>query len=110
MAATLEPRQNVRAMLRQRSFPWRSSLRVLVAQRGAISHLHLSEQPPHSIALPDAGQIEVQIRAAGLNFKDVLNVLNELPSRFLTPIGDDCAGLITAVGTGVRRTLRRMGA
>src|SRR5690606_35031186 len=39
-------------------------------------------------------------RAAGMNFRDVLNVLGMYPGD-PGPIGNECAGVISAVGEGV---------
>ncbi len=52
---------------------------------------------------PGPGQVEVQVSAACLNFRDVMNALGMLPTddgpRPL--LGSDCAGTVTAVGAGV---------
>ena len=72
----------------RRSFPWRRPLRVHVAWRGAISGMVLCEQPAFGSALAH-NEVELQVQAVGLNFKDVLNVLGQLPSRFPTPPGDE---------------------
>lgn len=49
---------------------------------------------------PGAGEVEIETVAWGLNFKDVLNVLNLYPGN-PGPLGGECAGRITAVGEGV---------
>lgn len=41
------------------------------------------------------------VRAVGLNFRDVLNVLGMYPGDPGAP-GNDCAGVIAAVGPGVQ--------
>lgn len=90
---------------RRRSFPWRRPMRAQVARRGAISGMVLCEQPAFTTTLA-RGEVEMQVRATGLNFKDVLNVLGELPTRHLTPPGADCAGIVASVGElghGVQR-------
>lgn len=59
---------------------------------------------------PEAGEIEIQVRASGVNFRDVLNALGMLkpvleqmgfthPRQI--PFGGECAGIVTAVGPGV---------
>ncbi len=50
---------------------------------------------------PAPGSVEIQVEAAGLNFRDVLGVLGmvSLPTGAL---GGECAGVITAVGEGVQ--------
>ena len=51
------------------------------------------EQPQHN-------QIEIKVKAMGLNFRDVMIALNLYPddSQFL---GLECAGVVTAIGEGV---------
>ena len=44
---------------------------------------------------------QVTIRAIGLNFRDVLNVLGMYPGDPGAP-GGDCAGVIAAVGPGMQ--------
>ncbi len=66
-------------------------------ERGAIDNLRLAETkvPP-----PTAGQVQIRVEAAGLNFRDVLNVLGLYPGD---PglIGGDLSGIVTEVGAGV---------
>ncbi len=59
---------------------------------------------------PDAGQVEIEVHSAGLNFRDVLRALGMLQeyerplgitSADLAPFGFECAGVVTAVGPGV---------
>ena len=91
---------------RHRSFPWRKPRRVVIMTRGAISNVVLGEQYVfRSAMLPD--EIEMQVLAVGLNFKDVLNVLGELPAQFLTSPGDDCAGILTTAGASAGISKRR---
>ncbi len=49
---------------------------------------------------PGPGEVEIAVRAAGLNFKDVLNALDMYPGE-AGPLGSECAGTIAAVGAGV---------
>jgi len=66
-------------------------------ERGAIDNLRLIEAdvPP-----PDEGYVQVRVEAAGLNFRDVLNVLGLYPGD-PGPIGGDFAGTVTQLGEGV---------
>ena len=66
-------------------------------ERGAIDNLRLTETdvPP-----PDEGYVQVRVEAAGLNFRDVLNVLGLYPGD-PGPIGGDFAGVVTQLGSGV---------
>ncbi len=54
---------------------------------------------------PEAGQVEIEIRAAGLNFSDVLKAMGLYPGirDEIVPLGIECSGVVTAVGKGVRR-------
>lgn len=44
------------------------------------------------------GFVEIQICYSGLNFKDIMIVMGEVPG---TQIGVECSGIVTAVGAGV---------
>ncbi|UQA57020.1 type I polyketide synthase [Polyangium aurulentum] len=54
---------------------------------------------------PGRGEIEIQVRAAGLNFLDVLLALgvipDDAPERSDLRLGGECAGTIVAMGEGV---------
>ena len=68
-----------------------------VSQRGTLENLAwqplLRREPAH-------GEIELEVVASGLNFKDVLNTLGMYPGE-AGPLGGECAGIITRVGPGV---------
>jgi polyketide synthase 12/myxalamid-type polyketide synthase MxaB len=49
---------------------------------------------------PGHGEVEIEVRAIGLNFKDVLSALSLYPGD-PGPLGSECAGVVTAVGGGV---------
>jgi acyl transferase domain-containing protein/acyl carrier protein len=68
-----------------------------IQQRGLIENLELAAAPRIQ---PGAGQVEIEVHATGLNFRDVLNVLDMYPGD-PGPLGSDCVGRITAVGEGV---------
>ncbi|KLO40205.1 polyketide synthase [Mycobacterium nebraskense] len=94
-------------LLASRLLPWARSGHLAVprstdyvlapTERGAIDNLRLTEAevPP-----PDEGYVQVRVEAAGLNFRDVLNVLGLYPGD-PGPIGGDFAGVVTQVGGGV---------
>ncbi len=65
--------------------------------RGAISNLVPLPYAPRKLP---AGMVELAVRAVGLNFRDVLNVLGMYPGD-PGPPGADCAGVVIAVGAGV---------
>ena len=94
-------------LLASRLLPWARSGHLTVprsgdyvlapTERGAIDNLRLTEAevPP-----PDEGYVQVRVEAAGLNFRDVLNVLGLYPGD-PGPIGGDFAGIVTQLGDGV---------
>jgi acyl transferase domain-containing protein len=94
-------------LLASRLLPWARSGHLTVprstdyvlapTERGAIDNLRLTEAdvPP-----PGEGYVQVLVEAAGLNFRDVLNVLGLYPGD-PGPIGGDFAGIVTQLGSGV---------
>lgn len=52
---------------------------------------------------PGPGEVEIQVRAVGMNFRDVMIAMDLLPPVFEGPldVGFECAGVITVVGEGV---------
>ena len=94
-------------LLASRLLPWARSGHLAVpragdyvlapTERGAIDNLRLSEV---EVAPPADGYVQVRVEAAGLNFRDVLNVLGLYPGD-PGPIGGDFAGIVTQVGAGV---------
>ncbi len=70
---------------------------LVIAERGVIDNLSFA---PLARRQPGPGEVEIRVRAAGLNFKDVLNVMGMYPGD-AGALGGECAGEITAVGAGV---------
>ena len=66
-------------------------------ERGAIDNLRLTQT---EVAPPAANEVQVRMEAAGLNFRDVLNVLGLYPGD-PGPIGGDLCGIVTEVGSEV---------
>jgi acyl transferase domain-containing protein/acyl carrier protein len=93
--------------LASRLMPWARSGHLAIprgadyllapTERGAIDNLRLTEL---DVQPPAAGQVQVRMEAAGLNFRDVLNVLGLYPGD---PglIGGDFAGIVTELGPDV---------
>jgi NADPH:quinone reductase-like Zn-dependent oxidoreductase len=65
--------------------------------RGALTNL---AAVPVDAARPGPGEVIVTVRAVGINFRDVLNVLGMYPGD-PGPPGADSAGVVLAVGAGV---------
>jgi acyl transferase domain-containing protein/acyl carrier protein len=64
---------------------------------GKLEDLRLSSGTRRS---PDRGEVEVEVEATGLNFRDVLTALGQYPGG-AGPLGCECSGVITAVGADV---------
>nr|MBP9051374.1 SDR family NAD(P)-dependent oxidoreductase [Ilumatobacteraceae bacterium] len=78
--------------------PPKSPYRVTLAERGSFDQLSFATLERRS---PLDGEVEIEVRASGINFRDVLNVLGMYPGNPGLP-GLECAGIVTAVGSGVR--------
>ena len=72
---------------------------VDVGSPGLLDSLELTPMPR---PVPGPGEIEIEVRATGLNFKDVLKALGKYPLTE-SPLGDECAGVVAAIGPGVDR-------
>lgn len=74
--------------------------RLEVVKPGVFDHIEFRRIKRRA---PQAGEVEIEVRAAGLNFRDVMKVLGIYPIE--QPIdqllGDECAGRVVAVGEGV---------
>ncbi len=66
-------------------------------ERGAIDNLRLTEA---QVLPPASNEVQVRVEAAGLNFRDVLNVLGLYPGD-PGPIGGDLCGVVTETGPDV---------
>ncbi len=68
-----------------------------VAERGDLSSLSAHAEARRA---PGAGEVEVEVVAAGLNFRDVMEALGRIGTE-ARPLGLEFAGRVTAVGPGV---------
>jgi acyl transferase domain-containing protein/NADPH:quinone reductase-like Zn-dependent oxidoreductase/ubiquinone/menaquinone biosynthesis C-methylase UbiE/acyl carrier protein len=75
------------------SAPWR----LVTARPGTIE---LFERVPMERKHPGHGEVEIEVEASGLNFKDVLNALGLYPGN-PGPLGAECSGRVAAIGSGV---------
>jgi acyl transferase domain-containing protein/acyl carrier protein len=69
---------------------------LAVTQSGVLDGVSLR---PAARNAPGPGEVEIRVLASGLNFRDVLNVLGMYPGEI--PLGNECAGVVAAVGEGV---------
>ena len=108
---------------------WSSDKESYVALRGTHRHVYRlrhQDLSPDTLALPSTpcyhltkgktleeltlqampqaalqpGQVELTVKAAGLNFRDVLSAMDLYPGE-AGPLGSDCAGIVSAIGPGV---------
>jgi NADPH2:quinone reductase len=73
---------------------------LLVREHGPIESLTLSDAPD---PVPKPGEVVVDVRAASINFPDLLVIggtYQKLPARPFSP-GKDLAGVVSAIGEGV---------
>ncbi|KAF8821373.1 putative type I fatty acid synthase, partial [Cardiosporidium cionae] len=71
-----------------------------MADRGTLSNLSIRPQAMISRVIPLQENVEIRVRAVGLNFRDVLNVTGLYPGD-PGPPGGDCAGTVVSVGSDV---------
>lgn len=70
-----------------------------ITDRGILDNLVLKTVERRE---PGPGEVEIRVRATGLNFRDVLKGLGMYPdAASLGWFGDECAGDVVAVGEGV---------
>ena len=88
--------------------PSTNPFRVQMAEYGLLENLQFV--PLHRRA-PEPDEVEIQVRAVGLNFRDLLNVLGMLADYYAQSLGItdarevllgfECAGTVVAVGSEV---------
>ena len=81
--------------------------RLQLSDYGTLDNLTLA---PLQRRAPKSGEIEIEVTASGVNFRDVLNALGVLKEYLQAmgfadstqvPFGGECAGVVVAVGVGV---------
>jgi acyl transferase domain-containing protein/acyl carrier protein len=75
-------------------------LRLESRERGLLDALQLV---PFALPVCGAGEVAIKVKAAGMNFRDVLKALALYPAETADAriFGDEVAGVVTAVGSGV---------
>ncbi len=68
--------------------------------RAASNTLDDLRWAPAARRTPGAGEVEIEVATTGINFRDVMNLLGVYPGDGGAP-GVECAGTVTAVGSGV---------
>jgi hypothetical protein len=74
--------------------------RLQIRRPGLLDSLYLA---PAERRAPAAGDVEISVEAAGLNFLDLLSALGTRPDQpdAAPDLGFECVGRVTAVGDGV---------
>lgn len=70
---------------------------VRIENRGDLDNLQLTAERRRA---PGRSEVEIDVRAAGLNFRDVLNALGMYPGD-AGRLGSEVSGIVSAVGAGV---------
>ncbi|MEK7727825.1 MAG: SDR family NAD(P)-dependent oxidoreductase, partial [candidate division KSB1 bacterium] len=74
---------------------------LVIDKPGVLDHLTLRARSRRN---PDKYEIEIQVKAAGLNFLDVMKAMGVYPGldpNLPIALGGECAGVVTAVGASV---------
>lgn len=71
-----------------------------IENRGTLEGLVFA---PLNREKPGPGEVEIEIYAAGLNFKDIISVMGFLPEQQEMVLGGECAGRIVRIGDGVEK-------
>ena len=73
---------------------------VRASQPGNLQHLVLN---PVLRKSPKAGEVEIEVKATGLNHGDITAASRKLPGNpeSMKPLGMECAGIIVNIGEGV---------
>jgi polyketide synthase 12/polyene macrolide polyketide synthase/epothilone polyketide synthase D len=70
------------------------------SSRGSINNL---EFKPLTRKLLRPNEVEIEVVAAGLNFRDVMDVMGLIPDTAFMPLGGECSGRIVNIGRDVTR-------
>ncbi|SDM38948.1 type I polyketide synthase [Allokutzneria albata] len=76
--------------------PVGSEWRVDLTERGTLDNVSFVDADPRRLA---EGEVRIEVRAAGLNFRDVLTALGAYPGESV--LGSEAAGTIVELGPGV---------
>lgn len=76
-------------------------MKAIMCKAWGLPDTLVMEELPDTV--PDAGQVSIEVQAAGVNFPDVLIIQNKYQSKPALPFtpGSELAGMVRAVGAGV---------
>ena len=78
-----------------------ASYELHLTSPGSVANVVVRAQAAGHLPAPKHGQVELEVQATGLNFRDVLNILDLDPTRTVRSIGLECASVARQVGSGV---------
>ncbi|MEL6603508.1 MAG: SDR family NAD(P)-dependent oxidoreductase [Cyanobacteria bacterium J06614_10] len=87
-----------KAQLQTDGEPNQPNLQLQIATKGTLENLRWQPAPRRS---PNANEVELQVQATGLNFRDVLSALDVYPGE-AGSLGLECVGKVVAVGAAVQ--------
>ncbi|MDD5287275.1 MAG: SDR family NAD(P)-dependent oxidoreductase, partial [Desulfuromonadaceae bacterium] len=90
-------REGAEAVTESLSLPEEEGFHLDLDERGSLENIRIKISPRRP---PVAGEVELRVHAAGLNFRDLLNVLGSYPGDPGIP-GFECSGEVVAVGQGI---------
>ncbi|KAL9600827.1 MAG: hypothetical protein Q9179_003082 [Wetmoreana sp. 5 TL-2023] len=73
------------------------ALALTISSPGLLDTLHFADDSAEKVL--GADEVEIKVKAVGVNFKNVMVALGQLPDKSL---GQECAGTVTRIGDGVR--------
>lgn len=80
------------------------NLALTISSPGLLDTLRFTDDPaPECLSMEE---VEVKVKAVGVNFKNVMVALGQLPDKSL---GQECAGFVTRVGAGVNPAKLKVG-
>ncbi|KAL8893510.1 MAG: hypothetical protein Q9192_005191 [Flavoplaca navasiana] len=79
-------------------------LALTISSPGLLDTLRFTDDSTAGCFAPD--QVEVKVQAVGVNFKNVMVALGQLPDKSL---GQECAGFVTQTGAGVNPAKLKVG-
>lgn len=99
-AGAVISRRLVRAFVPQNLWDWRLAVADGRKSAGGLAALRRAPLRQAAGGFLQAHEVEVDVRAVGINFRDVLNVLGMYPGDPGDP-GSDVAGVVRGIGTAV---------
>ncbi|CAI6083222.1 unnamed protein product [Clonostachys chloroleuca] len=76
----------------------RVPLKLAFGTPGLLNTLHFVQDKEYSTTQLGEGELEIEVQAVGVNYRDVLSALGRLKNA---QVGCECAGIVTQVGSGV---------